>query len=296
MNKKTQKIAVNDTKMGKGQANRLSVQHLKGGGVVGIFGEEAQKHDADIREVADLILKGLSESLPKLRFRLRSSLRKHEIHAKMQELDKRLGVKLFVATASIQPDGRVMEVQDKNGEWRVILVGESKHQGNDVQNIAAGVRTDKMAAKGQYIMPAGNAIERVHKNIQELKNFMLGEKHFPYVVFLQGSNFAIENIDAVWPDGTIVPISPSDSNVNRIDRVTACNYGMDINRNYCKNIVVEHPFGKMMLQVASVFSQCEHFEPKIMFEILWDTAITSLEVLADELPDEALQYIRPVGP
>lgn len=279
-------MAINETKFGKGQANRLSVQHLKGGGVVGIFGEEAQKHDADIREVAKLILKGLTESLPHLRFRLRTSLRKDEIHKKMQDLDARLGVKLFVPTASIQPDGRVLEVLDKDGNWRVVLVGESKHQGNDVQNVATGTRTPKMESKGQYIMPAGNAIERVHKNIQELKNFMLGEKHFPYVVFLQGSNFAIEQVDAVWPDGTKVPISPSDSMVNRIDRVTAANYGMEINRNYCENIVVEHPFGQMMLQVASIYSQCDHFEPKEMFKIMWDTAITSLDVLADDLPEE----------
>ena len=29
-----------------------------------------------------------------------------------------------------------------------------------------------MERKGQHLMPAGNAIERVHKNIQEMKNFM----------------------------------------------------------------------------------------------------------------------------
>ena len=39
-------------------------------------------------------------------------------------------------------------------------------------------------------MVAGNAIERVYKNINEIRNFMLDEYHFPYVVFLQGSNFA----------------------------------------------------------------------------------------------------------
>lgn len=61
----------------------------------------------------------------------------------------------------------------------MILVSEAKHQGNDVANILAGNRTDKMVEKAQYVMPAGNAIERVHKNIQELKNYMLGERYFP---------------------------------------------------------------------------------------------------------------------
>lgn len=276
-------------KKGKGQADRLSVQHLKGGGVVGIFGEVAQIHDADIRSVVAQLFELLKSQFPHLEFRVRNSIRKEEIHKKLNSIDSRLGVKLFIPTASIQPDGRVMEVLDKNGLWRVILVGESKHQGNDVQNIADGVRTPMMEAKGQYIMPAGNAIERVHKNIQELKNFMLGESHFPYVVFLQGSNFATEALTATWPDGTIIPILPSDSSVNRIDRVTACNYGMEINQNYCRNIVIEeHPFGRMMLQVASIYAQCDLFDFRQMSEVLWDTAKTSLEVLADELPAGAI--------
>jgi type II restriction enzyme len=141
-----------------------------------------------------------------------------------------------------------------------------------------------MEKKGQYIMPAGNAIERVYKNIQEMKNFMLGESHFPYVVFLQGSNFATEPLIANWPDGTEIRILRSDSSVNRIDRVTASNYGMEINRDCCKNIIISHPFGRLMLQVASIYAQCELFEFNRMFEVLWNVALTSLEVLADELP------------
>lgn len=271
-------------KRGKGQVERLSAQHIKAGGVVGIFGVDAKKHDASVKEVAKGVLLLLRTDFPNLIFRLRTSIRKDEIHKKLNQLDPRLGVKLFVAKASLRPDGAVIQVQDKNGEWRVILVGESKHQGNDHVNIPFGIRTAKMEAKGQLIMPAGNAIERAHKNIQELRNFMLGEKHFPYVIFLQGSNFAIERIVPKWPDGTEVPIAPSDACVNRIDRVTAANYGMEINRDYCKNLLVGSP--PTMLQVASIYAQCEHFTADRMFEILWNTAITSLEVLAAELPPE----------
>lgn len=271
-------------KMGKGQAQRLSRQHVRGGGVVGIFGDDAQTHDADIKVVASKIFETLQREFPKLKFRIRNSIAKEEIHRKLNSLDARLGGKLFVSTASIQPDGRLLEVLDKRNNWRVVLVGESKHQGNDVQNILNGVRTPAMEAKNQYIMPAGNAIERVHKNIQEMKNFMLDERHFPYVVLLQGSNFAIETVSVKWPGGPDVSIAPSDSNVNRIDRVTAANYGMEINQNYCRNLVVQHPFGQMMLQVASIYAQCELFTPFQMFEICWDISLTSLDVLADELP------------
>lgn len=273
---------------GKGQADRLSAQHLEGGGVVGIFGKDAQLHDAAIRDVTELIESELEERFPKLSFRLRTSLTKADIHAKLNAVDDRLGKKLFVSTAYIQPDGGILEVQDREGEWRVVLVGESKFQGKDIKNISEGVRTAAMERKGQYIMPAGNAIERVHKNIQELKNYMLGESHFPYVVFLQGSNFSVSTENVQWPNGPLIQINPADSNVSRIDRVTASNYGMEINRNYCKNLVIEHPFGRLMLQVASIYAQCSPFDPKKMGLILWETAITSLEVLAPELPEGAL--------
>jgi type II restriction enzyme len=268
----------------RGQAERLSAQHLKGGGVVGIFGVDARVHDADIRSVANEVFLQLCERLPHLQFRIRHSIAKQEIHDRLNAIDSRLGVRLFVAGASIQPDGRVIEVLDLQGAWRVVLAGESKHQGNDIPNISAGRRTMVMERRSQYIMPAGNAIERVHKNIQEMKNYMLSERHFPYVVFLQGSNFATEPVIAKWPDGPEVCILPTDAGVNRIDRVTACNYGMEINKNYCKNIVVSHSAEKIMLQVASVYAQCELFSAEQIFTVLWDTAQTSLEVLANELP------------
>ena len=267
----------------RGQAERLSAQHLKAGGVVGIFGADARLHDADIRSVASEVFLKLQERLPHLRFRIRNSIAKQEIHDRLNAIDPRLGVSLFVAGASIQPDGRVIEVLDSKGNWRVVLAGESKHQGNDIRNISAGSRTMVMERKAQYVMPAGNAIERVHKNIQEMKNYMLSESHFPYVVFLQGSNFATEPVIAKWPGGPEVCILPTDAGVNRIDRVTACNYGMEINKNYCKNIVVGHSTEKTMLQIASIFAQCELFSAEQMFTVLWDTAQTSLEVLADAL-------------
>jgi len=215
---------------------------------------------------------------------MREGVRKAEIHTKLNDVDHRLGVKLFVPTASIKPDGKITEVKDSRGQWRVVLVGECKFQGKDIENVLAGVRTKVMEEKAQYVMPAGNAIERVHKNIQEMKNFMIQEKHFPYVVFLQGSNFATEQMDLYWPDKTHVPISPSDSNLDRIDRVTASIYGMNINENHCRNIEVNINDRKSSLQVASIYAQAENFTAEKMYEVLWEVALTSLEVLADDLP------------
>lgn len=272
------------TIISKGQSDRLSAQHIRSGGVEGIFGPDARQLDGDIKPVIDTVIEALNKEFPSLEFRSRSSISKSEIHKNLNEVDDRLGVNLFVKTASIRPDGKVTEVKDKKGCWRVVLVGECKYQGKDVKNIKDGVRTKVMEEKGQYVMPAGNAIERVHKNIQEIKNYMIKEDHFPYVVFLQGSNFVTEPIDLEWPDGTRIHIDPSDPNLSRIDRVTASNYGMEINKNRCKNIIVDRKGTKLSLPVASIYAQSYLFSSEKMFDVLMEVALTSLEVLSEELP------------
>lgn len=266
---------------GKGQALRLGVQQELGGGPLTIFSAAAQKHDLSIREVTAGVLAELAVEYPNLEFRQRNSLSKAEIHAKLQAIDPRLGQALFVDSSSIKPDGAITEVLDKNGKWRVILVGESTHQGNDVDKIVAGVKQGK--AKDQDFMVAGNAIERVHKNIVEFRNFMLDERHFPYVVFLQGSNFATETFTIATPDGREIVISHKAGMLNRIDRVTASSLGREINHNYCENIFVEAGGIQQMLQVASLYFQATPWSDKAMAEVLLEVAKTSINVLLADL-------------
>ena len=133
-------------------------------------------------------------------------------------------------------------------------------------------------------MTAGNAIERVHKNIQEIRNLMMSEVHFPYVVFLQGSNFATTTFFVETPDKRQVKIAHDAGNLNRIDRVTASNFGMEINRNYCRNVFVELDGKPQMLQAASLYFQSEPWRLRDMAEALWDVAMTSLDVLSSSLP------------
>ncbi len=83
-------------------------------------------------------------------------------------------------------------------------------------------------------MAAGNAIERSHKNISEIANFMLSESHFPYVLFLEGSNFLTETISIERADGRVVRLDYQSGMLNRLDRLTSANYGMPINTNLCK--------------------------------------------------------------
>ena len=227
------------------------------------------------------IMEALQAKYPDLSFRHRPDISKQEINDKLSLIDPNLGQVLFVQKASIKPDGGIIEVQDKTGIYRIVLVSESKHQGNDVEKIRAGIKQGKK--RDADLMVAGNAIERVHKNIQELRNYLLDEIHFPYVVFLQGSNFATQTFFVDSPDGRRVEISHDAGNLNRIDRVTASSYGMEINRNYCRNVFVDLDENMQMLQAASLYFQSDSWTAGDMAEILWDIALTSMEVLSGSL-------------
>jgi type II restriction enzyme len=260
---------------GKGQASRLGKQHELAGGPIGIFGVEAQKHDLTIREVSELVFKALQETHKDLHFRYRTTLSKKEINEKLSCVRNDLGEVLFVQNSSIKPDGGLIEVIDSKGVWRVILVGESKHQGNDVEKIQAGVKQGK--EKDSDLMVAGNAIERVHKNILEVRNYMINETYFPYVVFLQGSNFATETFKIKAPDGREIVISHDAGNMNRIDRVTASNYSLKINKNYVINQFVDLSHGRHMLQIPSLYFQAKPWSPSQMSEIMWSIVGTSIQ-------------------
>ena len=261
------------------QFRRLQKQQEASGGPAGIFGETAREHDLSIRDVMREINTNLSSELSSLDFRHRMRISKREINDKLSAVDSNLGQILFVQNASIQPDGGIIEVKDRHGNYRVLLVGESKHQGNDVEKIRAGIKQGKN--KDADLMVAGNAIERVHKNIQEFRNLMLDEIYFPYVVFLQGSNFATSTFYVESPDGRQVKISHDAGSLNRIDRVTASSFGMEINQNHCRNSFVDIDGNMQMLQAASLYFQSDPWVPHDMMVIMWEIAMTSLEILSE---------------
>lgn len=106
--------------------------------MVGIFGEEAKSHDITVGKITQLIIKQLEKDYPKLSFQYRTSIKKEEINEALQKIDKNLGRTLFVSNSSIKPDGGIIKVKDDNGNWRVVLVSEAKHQGKDIENIQQG--------------------------------------------------------------------------------------------------------------------------------------------------------------
>ena len=267
----------------KNQSLRLTSQHKQSHGVVGIFGDEAKSHDMNVGKISHLVMEQLKEEFTQLSFRYRTSIKKEEINKALQNVDKELGQTLFVPNSSIIPDGGLIEVEDDEKNWRIVLVSEAKHQGKDIENIQKGNLFGK--DNNQDLMAAGNAIERSHKNISEIANLMLSETHFPYVLFLEGSNFLTETISIERPDGRVVTLEYNSGMLNRLDRLTAANYGMPINKNLCKNKFVMHKDRTIMLQAASIYTQGDgnKWDPKEMFNIMLEISRSSLNALGGDL-------------
>lgn len=267
----------------KNQSDRLTSQHVLSKGVMGIFGELAKKHDGNVFDVSQILVELLSKEYPALKFRHRISITKAEINKALKKIDPELGQTLFVPNASIRPDGGVVEVRDDHNQWRIVLVSEAKHQGKDMENIRLGEMVG--TKKDQDLMAAGNAIERSHKNISEIANLMLAESHFPYVLFLQGSNFLTETVKVTRPDGREVVLQYDSGTLNRLDRLTSANYGMPINTNLCENRLVTAKDKVIMLQAASIYSQGDggEWDGGEMLEVMFEVVKTSLKVLASDL-------------
>ena len=272
--------------MRKGQSNRLTIQQKDGQGPVTIFHRDAQFHDKEVYNTSTAVMKQLEAEFPMLSFRYRKDLSKKEINMALQKVDAYLGQTLFVENASIKPDGGIIEVRDDHGKWRVVLVSEAKHQGKDIENIRAGKLVGKK--NNQILMAEGNAIERAYKNIDEIANYMLTERYFPYVLFLEGSNFLTQNVTVTRPDGRAITLVYNDGTLNRLDRLTAANYGMPINTNLCENRFVECNGVSIMLQAASIYTRGEggHWNDEDMISIMLDVSRTSLRMLGTDLFDQ----------
>jgi len=263
--------------MAKKQTDRLRIEKVRGQGPKEIFGANAQIHDKSVNSFSKAVFETLKTDFPNLEFRFKDKIRKKEINEKLNAVDARLGVTIFVENASIKPDGGIIEVKDKDDKWHIVLVCEAKHQGKDIENIRKGVLVGKN--NNQELMVAGNAIERSHKNINEVRNIMIDEKHFPYILFLQGSNFLTEPITVTKPDGTEVILKRDVGSLNRIDRLTSANFSLPINQNSCENIFITIDGKSVMLQAVSIYTKPTEWTVEEMLPIMMDVSTTSLRIL-----------------
>ncbi|WRB31514.1 hypothetical protein KVL69_06605 [Helicobacter pylori] len=58
---------------------------------------------------------------------------------------------------------------------------------------------------------------------------------FLNILFLEGSNFLTQTISVKRPDGRVVILEYNSGVLNRLDKLTAANYGMPVNQNLCQN-------------------------------------------------------------
>ena len=116
----------------KNQSKRLTNQHKESQGVVGVFGENAKSHDLTVGSISLLVIEHLQKEYPQLSFSHRTSISKEEINVALKKAHAELGQTLFVTNSSIRPDGGIIEVKDDNGDKRIVLVSEAKHQGKDI--------------------------------------------------------------------------------------------------------------------------------------------------------------------
>ena len=112
-----------------------------------------------------------------------------------------------------------------------------------------------------------------------MRNLMIDEKHFPYILFLQGSNFLTEPITVTKPDGTEVILKHDVGSLNRIDRLTSSNYSLPINQNSCKNIFISIDDQSVMLQAVSIYTKPIEWTIDEMLPIMMDISITSLRII-----------------
>ena len=122
---------------------------------------------------------------------------------------------------------------------------------------------------------------RYRENVskKEIRNLMINEHHFPYVLFLQGSNFLTKSMNVKRPDGSKIELRHDVGSLNRIDRLTAANYSLPINQNSCENIYISIEDENIMLQAVSIFTKAIPWKPEEMLPIMIDIAKTSLRVM-----------------
>ncbi len=264
-----------------GNAKGLSERHTRDGGGRSIFGDEAKKHDIRCKETSYLVLKQLKKTYPGLDIERWDKLYKTDIHKQLNSRNEELGIHQFRKESHIRPDGGIFVVKDKQGKWRVILVGEAKLQGSNRGRIERGLK--KQAT--------GNALERATKNIAEVRNFMIDENHFPYVIFGHGEDLTEKEIKVTTKTPLTAKAEYTVGTVTTLklqtipDRITSANYGLECNTIHVHNHWVTRSDGReTMLQPASLFMRYDPWTNEEMYDIMMEIATISIHCLAEELP------------
>jgi hypothetical protein len=221
------------------QGDKLSNRHIRDGGGKSINTEEAKQHDVKVRDVMIQLHSYLVEKYPGHIFIIKNTIKQTEISKNINPKYQSSNIK-----STIRPDGGILYM---DGE--PILSTEAKKQGTN----------NKRCEEGKKPQAMGNAIERAHKNHNELKNLFDPFPYYPYIVFCYGCDFR---------QGSSI-----------IDRLSAMTYYDSFNTLHIKDTIVEKTMGSMVLieryKKASVFVQEEPYT----FKYIYDKCLEAVEIV-----------------
>jgi type II restriction enzyme len=196
---------------------------------------------------------GLMEEWVREEFLLTPVLHKSkDLDGIVAELNTRFGTdgatpfqRAFVGTAStfIKPDGGFWTIREWGNPPRYVLVAEAKRQGTNNLRLEAGLK--KQAA--------GNAIERLGKNMRGIDALFVGEQITPFVCFGEGCDFA--------------------SDCSIIDRVATLNGFFPLNTTFVDKVRVDGD----TLKPVSLYFREESWTPQEMFEVIQPVVARSIE-------------------
>ena len=152
------------------QGNKLSERHLRDGGGKSINTEEAKVHDVKVKDVMEKVFQDLRVKYPEKNLSLRKTYPQSSIAQHFNPSYQSANPK-----SAIKPDGGILFLNDNIP----LLSTEAKKQGTNNLRCDKGLKKQAM----------GNAIERAHKNYNEIKNLFDPYPYTGYILFGYGCDF-----------------------------------------------------------------------------------------------------------
>ena len=223
------------------QGAKLSQRHIRDGGGKILNNECAKIHDGKVGDVMNKVFRDIPKKYPTKCFELKKSIPQITISKNINETYTPSNPR-----SSIRPDGGVLYM---NGI--PVLSTEAKKQGTNSERKKCGKKKQAM----------GNAIERAHKNYNEIKNLYNPYLFTSYLLFGYGCDFAegssiVDRLSAMTDYDTFNTLHIKDEIVNvKID-------GKELNERRKK---------------ASVFLQEEAFTD----EFIYNKCMEAIDIVID---------------
>tara|TARA_B110000208_G_scaffold174773_1_gene219747 strand:+ start:4361 stop:5047 length:687 start_codon:yes stop_codon:yes gene_type:complete len=221
------------------QGDGLSKRHTRDGGGASINTQEAKEHDVKVRDVMKQLYADLIIMFPQHTFRLDGTIKQVDIAKSFEDRYNPSNPK-----STIRPDGGILFM-----DGIPILTSEAKKQGTNAKRCEEGKKPQAM----------GNAIERAHKNYNELKNLYDPYPYFPYLVFCYGCDFQ--------------------SGSSIVDRLASMTYYDSFNTLHIRDTIVEKNIGVLKLierhKKASVFLQVAPYT----FSFIYDQCLEAVKTV-----------------